>query len=142
MSDQHLDYHVGLLRGFVLAHNAPTAILHALDVLLTDYRSKAGDVIGAPKRTEIILPDMGTPKAPPAIAKAPPAPPEKPAEPPPRNFFWTAEQDKILEEMYMRGAKTREIAEKIDRTYASVQTRIATRGLKRPVRLIAEAENA
>lgn len=44
--DKLIDYYVGLLRGYCIALNAPTQILHALDILLTGYRSRAGEVIG------------------------------------------------------------------------------------------------
>lgn len=46
MSNRLIDYYVGLLRGYLLAHNAPQQILHALEELLADYRSKAGAIIG------------------------------------------------------------------------------------------------
>lgn len=41
-----LDYHVGLMRGYLLAQNAPQQIMHSLDVLLAGYQSRAGEKIG------------------------------------------------------------------------------------------------
>lgn len=124
---QLLDYHVGILRGYMLALNAPTQVLNALDVLLGDYRSKAGPEIPAepapvadmPKKmkqfVETIQPDE---------------PVEKP-EAEKKKYFWDSEDDAILEEMYLSGKRPKEISLRLNRTPASVSTRIAVRGLKR-----------
>lgn len=132
MGDQHLDYHVGLLRGFVLAHNAPTAILHALDVLLTDYRSKAGDVIGAapkPNRTELILPDMGSIKIPKLSEEAKETIKDTIEE---KHFFWTPAEDKLLEDLCKAGKKPREIHKAFpNRTKRSIVNRIMNRKLRK-----------
>lgn len=61
-----VDFHVGLVKGYMLALNAPTQILHALEVLLTDYRSRAGEVIGkaAPSPAAKPAPVSGEPAMP------------------------------------------------------------------------------
>ncbi len=127
---QLLDYHVGLLRGFVLAHNAPTQILHALDVLLTDYRSKAGPVIGSDAIDQKMPPEPPMPRAPrehdPFVVET--------KEPEKKKFFWDSQDDEILERMYcLEGKKTKVIANELGRTPASVSTRISVRGLTRGV---------
>lgn len=124
MSDQQLDYHVGLMLGYLLAQNAPTQILHALDVLLTDYRSKSGPLIG---KAEI---SIEPPKEIPHLVKKEvrqnPAPKEN------KKFFWDKQDDEILERMWVQeGAPIKEISAIIGHTFSSVNSRIFSRGLKK-----------
>ncbi len=125
MIHEHVDYHVGLLRGFVLAHNAPTQILHALDVVLTDYRSKAGPLIGSKPKDEIALPQAPE-SLPPASA---PAPVQKANIA--TNHFWTPALDEKLEEMWKTGASVHDISIAINKSPAAIYTRLSTKGLKR-----------
>lgn len=121
-----VDYHVGILRGFVLAHNAHQTVLHALDVLLTDYRSKAGESIG---RTE---------PEPPLIIKDLPIKIEHklaeitPEDEPKNNYFWSSKDDEILYQLYcVEGKGPAAIADIVGRTKQSVSNRAQQRGLKR-----------
>ena len=97
MSVEHVDYHVGILRGFILAHNAHQSVLHALNVVLTDYRSKAGQLIGAnppapqPRRTELLIPDLKPLKRP------------EPQEDKVNDRYWTAAEDAEFDRMYIDG---------------------------------------
>lgn len=136
MSDAQLDYHVGLLRGFVLAHNAPTQILHALDVLLTDYRSKAGPVIGsqeqAPRRTEIIIPDMMPLKKPEESMLSEDQAEEIIKKQENRKLFWSPADDDQLYDLYcVQDKGPTFISKKIGRTYASITGRIRNKKLVR-----------
>jgi hypothetical protein len=123
---QLLDYHVGILRGYMLALNAPTQVLNAVDILLQHYKSKAGLVIGEgptekqePPSPKHVAESISQPSS-----ERPPVEKEK--------HFWTADDDQTLERMYVtERAKPKKIAEVLRRTPASVSTRIAVRGLKR-----------
>ena len=125
MIHEHVDYHVGLLRGFILAHNAPTQILHALDIVLTDYRSKAGALIGSEPKVEIMPPEPPT-LLPPTGG---PSPVQKAN--PTMSYFWTPVLDKTLEEMWKTGASVHDISIAINKSTAAIYTRISTKGLKR-----------
>lgn len=121
---EDLDYHVGLMRGYLLAHNAPTQILHALDILLSDYRSKAGEVIGSktpppPSSVRQTMEEVIE------VVKIKPEATKK-------KHFWDKEDDEILRRMYEdEGQGPRKIADALNRTTASISTRISVRGLKR-----------
>lgn len=140
MSDEHVDYHVGLVRGYILAHNAPTIILHALDRLLDGYISKAGPVIGArPREGKIDLfsdsvkkqlpPDERTPVV--TIKKQPEIFEGK--EEPEKRAFWDGPDDKLLYEEYcLKSTKPREILKLLPhRTIKSIRQRITVRKLHR-----------
>lgn len=110
---EHVDYHVGILRGFVLAHNAHSMVLHALDVVLADHRSKAGPLIGAPA-TDAEQNDAGK--------FTPPKPPLPPSNP---NFFWTAAEDEKVWEMNRDGKRVEQIMETLPhRTKSSIHQRL------------------
>lgn len=130
---QDFDYHVGVMRGYLLALNAPTQVLHALDVLLAGYTSRAGDVIG----------NHAPPALPPAVKVTPQEikallQPEKPIEEAPsegtflpkKSHFWTTTEIRRLKELYpvKSGA---EIAEILNKPKSSVYYKASELGLKK-----------
>lgn len=121
---QARDYHVGLLRGFILAHNAPAIILHALDVVVPRIEKGSEELIGKP----VVQP--GTPLPDPPETKEPvtPTPDDKIDKP---GFFWTRQEDAILESMVAEGKKLAAIKEALpNRTSASIQNRISIKGYR------------
>lgn len=123
---EHIDYHVGLMRGYLLAQNPPTQILHALDVLLSDYRSKAGEVIGS--NLEIKVMPIQKQSMEEVISNLE----IKPKEENKKKYFWDGHDDEILRRMYVdEDKKPREISEVINRTKASISTRINVLGLRK-----------
>lgn len=141
MSDQQLDYHVGLLRGFVLAHNAPTAILHALDVLLTDYRSKAGAVIGSRLAVATFTRDLGVEKTIEKLSGDPPhiPPPTdfnaKEEKPEPAKIWtkWLPDEIDIIKKSVENGIAVSEIVKLLPgRKYATVYAKVTSLGLSAP----------
>jgi hypothetical protein len=134
MTAQLLDYHVGLMRGYLLANNAPTQILNALDVLLGGYQSKAGEVIGKIENipaTKLAAAIINVQKTAPKHDDAPTIAPAKDnAEK--KKYFWNRADDEILKKMYVEdGAKPKAISKILDRTPASISTRISNLGLKK-----------
>lgn len=132
---EQTDYHVGLLRGFILAHNAPTIILHALDVVVPVVKRSTNEMIGKPAPTSETPPKQPTSSEMVGMKPAAPPPPPKPAQPRESeersNFFWTPEHDKILEDMWKAGASVSDISSKLNRTPASIYSRVNNKGLKR-----------
>lgn len=126
MSEQHLDYHVGLLRGFILANNAHQSILHALDVLLTGYKSCAGPLIGHAQKPPT---EHAIPKDMPIVPDVKKDEHKEQA----KVVFWSGGDDDLLEEMYcVQGRRPKEIHEAMKhRTKGSISQRISIRGLKR-----------
>lgn len=98
---EHFDYHMVLLRGFVLAHNPPQQILQALDAIMMDYKSKAAE------GGEI---DAASSQA---------------------SYFWTDEAERILKLRYEAGATVESIASELGRTVHSVRSRVGFLDLKR-----------
>lgn len=96
MSERLTDYYVGLLRGYILAHNAPQQIQHALEELLTYYRSQAGALIGNERfdRAEINIPEISTPVSR-VLAKE--VADTKPKE---EGFIWSKRQMDALRDHY------------------------------------------
>lgn len=127
-TESHIDYHVGLMRGYLLAHNAPTQILHALDVLLTTYRSKAGEVIGQPVSDSSVYKAESKKEDDAARRKAEAL---YSGLEMPKKFFWDDVDDALLENMYFQRRGADEIAKVLNRSPASVSTRITTLGLKK-----------
>lgn len=116
---QLLDYHVGLLRGYLLATNAHQQILHVLEVLLEGYKSKAGEIIGEKKIDvrPVPMPDVKFPptKLPEGVKEV-------------SNFFWTNKQVEFLQNNYhLLSAK--QIAEKIGRPPSTIYQKAKELGL-------------
>lgn len=102
MSDEHLDYHVRLLRGYLLATNAHQTILHALSVLLTGYRSKAGGIVDfKPGEVEAHLADLRK-------ASDPPPNISKKEDMPFRDTSFRTEAQRLNEEFEAAKAKARD----------------------------------
>lgn len=132
MTGPLLDYQVGLLRGYLLAHNAPTQILHALDLLLADYRSKAGPVIGArrdgsPERAPV--PQVEHEEALVARPHRPPA-----AEEPGQVFTrWSEDERAAIVRFHGEGKSVAEIAKSLPgRSYQAVYAKMTGMGLIGP----------
>jgi DNA-binding NarL/FixJ family response regulator len=118
---EHVDYHVGILRGFILAHNAHQQVLHALDVVLTDYRSKAGPLIGAEKPQ--MHPDPYNIKR---VDKE-----KHETDKINSNHYWTEEDEKELEKMYRSGSSVEDIANRFNCSVSNIYARVSKRGIKR-----------
>lgn len=122
---QLTDYYVGMMRGYLLAKDAPQQVLQALDHLLTGYRSRAGALIGESE------PD-GEEKEEQQIESSLKITINGKEEPEKKKLFWTKKEDEILEEMYcVEGKKPKEIGQVLNRKPSSVSARINAKGLKR-----------
>lgn len=138
MKEPHLDYHVGLMRGYLLANNAPTQILHALDILLTNYRSQAGESIGHAQGDVQKIQAISTPEQKiekpiliPQIDKSIEGAEDTVKDAISKNNPWKNEDDRIAAEMYKTGASISDIAFRLNRTVGATYQRFKMRGIKR-----------
>lgn len=138
MSHAQLDYHVGILRGYMLALNAPTQVLHAVEILLENYQSKAGPLIGARQEIKLDTRPFHSPdarhlaeKIVEVSTKSPPHDKFDDNPPVEKSYFWTNEQDKLLREMYERGDSVEDISIKINRKPSAIYSRLNAKQIKR-----------
>lgn len=141
MSAPLIDYYVGLLRGYLLAHNAPQQILHALEELLTHYRTKAGPLIGEQEAVSVAgmrLPtakEMGERIL--ELAQNPEV--RNHSEPSvPASLFWTKKQLQDLRDNYAT-MRMGELVTLIGRDKVSIRNKAASLGLKKATKEPEEA---
>lgn len=115
---EHIDFHVGLLKGYLLATKADPQIIHALHVIVSRGVTPVSEPIG-----KAILETEGRP-----------AGSHKDTDNLKvkiKRYFWTKDEDQKLTELYMSGMKPVAIADHIDRSIQSITMRIYNLGLKR-----------
>lgn len=145
-----IDYYVGIMRGYLLAKDAPQQVLHALDILLTGYRSRAGGLVLPTSRDiQADLKDL-------AKAANSPKPKDMPFmetrqsdkyvlpkgeegktavytpknvdyDPTKKRYFWSAAEDQIIRDEKAKNTSSRKIAEILGhgRNDTSVNNRVA-----------------
>ncbi|WP_299074753.1 hypothetical protein [uncultured Paraglaciecola sp.] len=130
------DYHVGLVRGFILGQNAPTIVLHALDCIVDGVKSRAGEKIGRAEamvtekseniKTTQIEPEVIIPIKKKRLGDEPDHMEERK-----KRSRYTAADTELMKQMYQRGDSVIDIANHFKRKPADIYSKLNYMGVKR-----------
>lgn len=121
-----VDYHIGLLRGFLIATNAHQTILHALEVVLT-HKQNNGEVIG--KAEPVKITEIREAAKTIEVTKEEKEAAEQEIEKKKVFSRWTPEETDQIKKLHNSGATVGAISSVMNKAYSKIYSKLVSLGL-------------